>query len=171
MYHVRFGNGNFIWVAEFDLAKGEIIPGTLKKCMESTEEWEATAAYISAPVMEGPTVIKLDGVYYLFYSANDYRSIDYAVGYATSNSPMGPWTKNENSPIIHRSIVGENGSGHGDIFTDKAGNYYYVYHVHASKTNVAPRKTRIIPLHMEKNESGIYDITVNGDEVIEPYQE
>ena len=140
-------------------------------CMESTEEWEATAAYISAPVMEGPTVIKLDGVYYLFYSANDYRSIDYAVGYATSNSPMGPWTKNENSPIIHRSIVGENGSGHGDIFTDKAGNYYYVYHVHASKTNVAPRKTRIIPLHMEKNESGIYDITVNGDEVIEPYQE
>ena len=78
--------------------------------MESTEEWEATAAYISAPVMEGPTVIKLDGVYYLFYSANDYRSIDYAVGYATSNSPMGPWTKNENSPIIHRSIVGENGS-------------------------------------------------------------
>ena len=24
---------------------------------------------------------------------------------------------------------------------------------------------------MEKNESGIYDITVNGDEVIEPYQE
>ena len=46
-----------------------------------------------------------------------------------------------------------------------------MYHVHASKTNVAPRKTRIIPLHMEKNESGIYDITVNGDEVIEPYQE
>ena len=121
--------------------------------------------------MEGPTVIKLDGVYYLFYSANDYQSIDYAVGYATSTSPMGPWTKNENSPIIHRSIVGENGSGHGDIFTDNAGNYYYVYHVHASKTNVAPRKTRIIPLHMEKNESGIYDITVNGDEVIEPYQE
>lgn len=111
LYHVRFGNGNFIWVAEFNLAKGEIIPGTLKKCMESTEEWEATAAYISAPVMEGPTVIKLDGVYYLFYSANDYRSLDYAVGYATSNSPMGPWTKNENSPIIHRSIVGENGSG------------------------------------------------------------
>ena len=24
---------------------------------------------------------------------------------------------------------------------------------------------------LEKNESGIYDITVNGDEVIEPYQE
>ncbi len=39
LYHVRFGNGNFIWVAEFNLAKGEIIPGTLKKCMESTEEW------------------------------------------------------------------------------------------------------------------------------------
>ena len=24
LYHVRFGNGNFIWVAEFNLAKGEI---------------------------------------------------------------------------------------------------------------------------------------------------
>lgn len=54
LYHVRFGNGNFIWVAEFNLAKGEIIPWHLKKCMESTEEWEATAAYISAPVRKAP---------------------------------------------------------------------------------------------------------------------
>ena len=65
--------------------------------------------------MEGPTVVKLDDLYYLFYSANHFKNIDYAVGYATSTSPYGPWKKHANNPIIHRSIVHENGSGHGDI--------------------------------------------------------
>ena len=48
-------------------------------------------------------------------------------------------------------IVGENGSGHGDIFKNTKGNYYYVYHVHNSDSCVSPRKTRIVPLKMKKN--------------------
>ncbi len=63
--------------------------------------------------MEGPTVVKLDDLYYLFYSANHFKNIDYAVGYATSTSPYGPWKKHANNPIIHRSIVHENGSDMG----------------------------------------------------------
>ena len=53
------------------------------------------------------------GKYYLFYSANHFMSRDYAVGYAVADSPLGPWHKPANNPIIHRSTVGENGSGHG----------------------------------------------------------
>jgi beta-xylosidase len=119
--------------------------------------------------MEGPTVIKKDELYYLFYSANHFRSIDYAVGYATATSPMGPWTKHAGNPIIHRSIVGENGSGHGDLFFDQHDNAYYVYHVHQSGTKVAPRKTRIVPLTFSFNSStGKYDISANVNEVIIP---
>lgn len=81
-----------------------------------------TPTYKSAPVMEGPTVMKWDGVYYLFYSANHFMNIDYSVGYATASSPFGPWKKHPNSPIIHRSLVGENGSGHGDVFKGLDGN-------------------------------------------------
>lgn len=59
--------------------------------MDCTEPWEKTPNYKSAPVMEGPTVMKWDGVYYLFYSANHFMNIDYSVGYATASSPFGPW--------------------------------------------------------------------------------
>ena len=89
LYHVRFNKGNYLWVAEFDLQKGCIKPETLKKCFDNTEAWERTPNYKSAPVMEGPTVVKLDDLYYLFYSANHFKNIDYAVGYATSTSPYG----------------------------------------------------------------------------------
>ena len=45
---------------------------------------------------------------------------------------------------------GENGSGHGDVFKGLDGKYRYVYHVHNSDKTVAPRKTRIVPLEMRK---------------------
>ncbi len=171
LYHVRFGRGNYLWVAEFDLQKGCIKPETLKKCFGCTEDWEHTPAYQSDPIMEGPTVVKLDNVYYLFYSANHFMSVDYAVGYATATSPYGPWVKHANSPIIHRNIVGEKGSGHGDLFKGLDGQYYYVFHVHHSDSVVSPRKTRIVPLNFEKMDNGIYSITADKKHVITPIQE
>jgi beta-xylosidase len=169
LYHVRFNHGNYIWVASFDPATGHIDPTTLTQCLSQTEDWEATPNYKSVPIMEGPTVIKLEDKYYLFYSANHFRNVDYAVGYATADSPYGPWTKHPASPIIHRSIVGENGSGHGDLFFDAKQRPYYVYHVHHNDTMVTPRRTRIVPLRFDRDsESGIYTITAEGNKVIRP---
>lgn len=169
LYHVRFNNGNFIWVAEFNMATGRIDKRTLKQCLTKTQSWEATPAYPSNTIMEGPTVIKRNGIYYLFYSANHFQSIDYAVGYATATSPLGPWTKNANNPIIHQSIVNENGSGHGDIFFNNNGESFYVYHVHQNDSTVAPRKTRIVPLAFNYNAgTGKYDITAKAGEIIIP---
>lgn len=169
LYHVRFNHGNYIWVAEFDFKAGKIKSETLTQCFKNTQDWETTPNYKSDPVMEGPTVIKMKGVYYLFYSANHYRNIDYAVGYATAKSPLGPWTKYSENPIIHRSITGENGAGHGDVFFDKKKNPYYVYHVHYSENKVAPRRTRIVPLEFKFNkQTGIYDISIQKDKIIIP---
>lgn len=170
LYYVRFNNGNYIWVAEFDMETCTIKADTRRQCLWNTETWENTGSYESSPIMEGPTVVKLDGVYYLFYSANHYMSVDYAVGYATASSPMGPWTKYKGNPIISRETVGENGAGHGDLFKGKDGLYYYVYHVHNSETEVDPRCVRIVPLHMSKAANGIYNIAVTKDEVIVPQQ-
>ena len=169
LYHVRFARGNFLWGAEFDLAAGRIKPGTLQPCFGRTEAWEATPAYASVPIMEGPTVIKLKGKYYLFYSANHYRSVDYAVGYAVATAPLGPWVKPAGNPILHRTIVGENGSGHGDVFRGPGDRLHYVYHVHNSDTVVSPRRTRIVPLVLAWNErDDRYDITVDAAQVIKP---
>lgn len=169
LYHVRFQRGNFLWVAEFDLRAGRIVPGTLRRCFGRTAPWEATRSYPSVTIMEGPTVLKLKGKYYLFYSANHYRSIDYAVGYAVADSPFGPWVKHEGNPILHRSLAGENGPGHGDVFQGPAGTLYYVYHVHNSNTEVSPRRTRIVPLVLTWNERlERYDITVDAARIIKP---
>lgn len=172
LYHVRFSDGNYLWVAEFDLENGKIKPETLRKCFEQTEPWEATPAYASAPIMEGPTVIKLRDKYYLFYSANHYMNIDYAVGYAVADSPYGPWIKQSDSPIIHRSIVGENGSGHGDLFEGLDGQLYYVYHVHFDQQQVTPRRTRIVPIIRQWDAAADhYTFRVDAGGVIKPMQE
>lgn len=170
LYHVRFDHGNFLWVAEFDPATGHILPETLAPVFRNDQAWEHTGAYPSDPIMEGPTVAKLDdGKYYLFYSANHFMSPDYAVGYAVADSPKGPWTKNPANPIINKEIVGEKGSGHGDLFRDSQGDFRYVYHVHYSDSVVSPRRTRIVSLKMEKNPAtGFYDITADPSTIIRP---
>ena len=170
LYHVRFNNGNYLWVAAYDKNTMSIDPTTLKKCIDNTEAWENTPDYPAAPIMEGPTVIKHKGKYYLFYSANHFMSRDYAVGYAVADSPLGPWHKPANNRIIHRSTVGENGSGHGDVFTDKKGNMFYVYHVHNSNYAVSPRLTRIVPLHFIPSNDGFDHVMVKKEEVIVPMQ-
>ncbi|KOH46273.1 glycoside hydrolase family 43 protein [Sunxiuqinia dokdonensis] len=169
LYHVRFNRGNYLWVAEFDLEKGKIRPGTLKKCFDQTEPWEATPNFESAPILEGPTVIRLLDKYYLFYSANHFKNIDYSVGYAVSDSPYGPWVKQADSPILHRSMVGENGSGHGDLFEGQDGQLYYVYHVHFNQEQVAPRRTRIVPVIKAWDpRKALYRFRVDGEKVIVP---
>ena len=161
-------NGNYLWVAAYDKNTMSIDPSTLKQCLGNTEAWENTPDYPAAPIMEGPTVIKHKGKYYLFYSANHFMSRDYAVGYAVADSPMGPWHKSADNRIIHRSIVGENGSGHGDVFADKKGNLFYVYHVHNSNHAVSPRLTRIVPLHFIPSNDGFDHVIVKKEEVIVP---
>lgn len=166
MYHARYiqqedMGGYAIFVAEFDMESLSLKEETLKECLRVSEPWELTLDGMNHnhKTLEGPTVMKRDSIYYMFYSANDYRSIDYAVGYATAKSPYGPWEK-QPGPIIHRSEVGESGSGHGDFFIGLDKTPYYVYHVHQNDTVVDPRTVRIIPLKMDKHRvSGIFHIT------------
>ena len=167
LYHVRFDNGNWLWVGEFDFTTGHFVDGTLTPIFRNDQEWEHTLAYDSTPIMEGPTVVKLGNTYYLFYSANHFMSPDYAVGYATAPTPRGPWTKNPDNPIINRSIVGERGSGHGDIFSASDGSLRYVYHVHNNDTVPNPRRTRIITLKVDST-SVPPSITADAASVIKP---
>ena len=149
LYHVRLENGNRIFVAEMTDDLSAIKPATLKPCIHATEPWEDTEKVIWT-VTEGPTVLKHKGTYFLLYSANDFRNKDYAVGYATSKSPVGPWKKSKNSPFISTQLLGYPGTGHGDVFYDRKGSMYYVFHTHFNESKVAPRKTAIIPITLRK---------------------
>lgn len=152
LYHVRLQDGNRIFVAEMSPDLKSIKPETLRECINAQTEWEDTQN-VEWPVAEGPTVFKNNDLYYMLYSANDFRNPDYAVGYATSASPLGPWKKAGDSPIISKANTGENGSGHGDLIEGENGNLYYVFHTHYSKEVVHPRKTALIKLNL--NSTGV----------------
>lgn len=143
LYHVRLSKGNRIFVAELKADFSAVKEESLKECITATQPWENTQD-VDWPVTEGPTVIKKGSLYCLFYSANDFRNIDYAVGYAISSSPYGPWRKVAQHPILSRNNVGFNGTGHGDFFTDKTGQIKYVFHTHRSAKKVSPRLTAIV---------------------------
>ena len=142
LYFVRFTGGNVIWVAEMKDDLLGIKEETLTQCVAAEEPWET----IQGRVAEGPSVLKIKGIYYLLYSANDYKSKDYAVGYATSSSPFGPWTKYSGNPILRRGnpiAAGLVGTGHGAPFKSADGKLMYVFHAHQNDTTIHPRITLI----------------------------
>jgi len=150
LYHVRLDGGNKIFVAQLQADLSAIMPETLRLCIKATEPWENTAA-AAWPVAEGPTVQKRAGTYYLFYTANDFRNPDYAVGYAWSKSPLGPWHKNESNPILDRHNVKQNGPGHGDFLKSDQRSSWYVLHTHNASGKVGPHKTAIVKIKYRRN--------------------
>lgn len=106
-----------------------------------------TERYGTSPTTaEGPSVIKRHGKYVLFYSTNDYRSPDYSVCAAVADSPLGPWKKLQEYPVLSREESGLNGTGHGDVVFDGEGRMWYVFHAHNSSIRISPRRTGIIRL-------------------------
>ena len=91
--------------------------------IQATEPWEKKHTALT----EAPWMLKHRGVYYLLYSASAADSPDYAIGYATAPSPVGPFTKYAGNPIIARG-GGVFGPGHCSITTGPDGRLWMVYH-------------------------------------------
>jgi len=149
LYYVRLTEGNRIFVATLTDDFRQIKEETIIPCIDAVEPWENTEQS-NWPVAEGPTVFKHKELYYLVYSANDFRNPDYAIGYATATQPTGPWKKHPGNPIISRKYFDVNGTGHGDLFRDKSGQLQYVLHTHYSQDKVSPRKTALVKLKFVK---------------------
>jgi hypothetical protein len=69
-------------------------------------------------------------VYYLTYSANNWESPFYGVGYAVADGPLGPWRKYAGNPILSQDPqIGMYSTGHGSIaFSPEGSEIYYVHH-------------------------------------------
>jgi beta-xylosidase len=82
---------------------------------------------------EGPDILKKDGRYYLFYSGGCYADSTYAIGYAVSDSPMGPFVKYDKNPVI-ASTENVSGPGNNSFFKTLDGKELYTcYHTHTIK--------------------------------------
>lgn len=79
---------------------------------------------------EGPDILKHEGKYYLFYSANCYQNYNYSIGYAVSDTPLGPFVKYENNPIIS-AIGAMSGTGNNSFFYSlDEKELFTAYHTH-----------------------------------------
>ena len=149
--------GSEIWGAELDEDRLRLRENTCFFCLRAEARWER----VRGRVVEGPFVIKHNGKYYLTYSANDYQSKDYAVGYAVADHPRGPYRRAAKNPILRRP-AGWVGAGHHSFFRDADGQLRIVFHVHNSATQVHERRVIIGTVSFEGNRLKI------GDDFIQP---
>ena len=80
---------------------------------------------------EGSYTFRHDSTWYIMYSANFFGSSNYAVGYATGPSPLGPFVKAAENPILQADTAqgGQTtGTGHNMAFRSHQGQWLTVYH-------------------------------------------
>ena len=104
-------------------------------------EWESrsvTSGEVNRRWTEGSYIFKKNDTYYLMYSANFFGGENYAVGYATSKSPLGVYVKATKNPVLQKNteqggIV--TGTGHNSGTVSPNGKQMLcVYHGRTSKT-------------------------------------
>jgi beta-xylosidase len=106
-----------------------------KSMEDKNAEWESrsvTSKEVNRRWTEGSYTFEHYGTYYMMYSANYFGGKNYAVGYATAKSPLGPYTKAANNPILQKNTEngGEvTGTGHNSlVFLKNPDRIYCVYH-------------------------------------------
>lgn len=113
-------------------------------------EWESrsvTAGEAGRRWTEGSFTFRVDSTYYMMYSSNAYYGPHYAVGYATAKSPLGPFEKYADNPVLAQS--GEvTCTGHNMVLTLPDGNLYTVYHARMA-SDPADRVAMISPVSID----------------------
>ena len=158
LYYVRLDGQNRIYVVKMkDDLSG--IEEEYENCLIAAEEpWETLDCLIA----EGPFVLKHKGLYYLTYSCNHTRCIDYAIGYAVSKSPTGPFEKFAGNPILRRKgkLIGV---GHHSFARAEDGTLMCAYHCHnINSSYFKPRMSCINTAEFVESENGNDTLVING---------
>lgn len=96
LYFKNDGNccGLTTYLSVQQLSSGGLhVVGQPKRLMSNDKSWEDK-------VVEAPDMFVHNGKYYLFFSANDYSGVKYAVGYATCETAVGPCEQAAENPIL-----------------------------------------------------------------------
>jgi beta-xylosidase len=109
---------------------GRRLRGRPRELIRNTAPWEGR-------VVEAPTVIRRDGLFYMFYSANLCCTprCAYAVGIARSHTLLGPWEKFSANPIL-RDGNGWRCPGHLSIVPEPDGQLKTLFHAYRSGAGV-----------------------------------
>jgi beta-xylosidase len=120
---------------------GLTLQGEPAQLLTNDQAWEGR-------LVEAPTLWKQDGRYYLFYSANDYSGLNYAIGVASADQITGPYRKSA-KPLMSSDLKtgGAFGPGGQDVVLDDDQEPWLVYH--SWDTMVAYRRVQIDELEWQ----------------------
>lgn len=76
-------------------------------------------------LVEGPSLWEHEGRFHLFYSGNGFWTDRYAVGHAVSDSPTGPFVKDDEPVLVTNEVAA--GPGHNSLI-EVGGQVWMVYH-------------------------------------------
>jgi hypothetical protein len=124
------GSAPRIWSQKLSTV-GVSVVGSPTQLLARDQVWEGA-------VIEAPSMVLDGGSYYLFYSANNYDTSYYSVGYAVCQSPVGPCVKKTvdqaggASPALIHSAGPAQGPGGQEFFRDMGGKLWVAYHAWTS---------------------------------------
>ena len=102
------------------------------------------------PFIEGATVNKHNGKYYLQYGAPGTEFSGYADGVIVGDHPLGPF-KPQSDPFSYKPGGFARGAGHGATFQDNWKNYWHVSTISISVKNNFERRLGLWPAGFDKD--------------------
>ena len=107
-------------------------PVTMKDKQAEWESRSVTSKEVNRRWTEGSVTFRKGDTYYIMYSANYFGGKNYAVGYATSKSPLGPFEKSDDNPVLGKNVDKGGivtGTGHNSItYSPDGKEMFCVYH-------------------------------------------
>ncbi len=113
------------------------------------------------PFIEGASMTKHNGKYYLQYGAPGTEFSGYADGVVVGTDPLGGFTP-QSDPLSYKSGGFSRGAGHGSTFRDKYSNYWHVSTSIVCVKNTFERRIGIWPAGFDKDDV-MYCNTAFGD--------
>lgn len=127
-------------------------PGKKKKDRPELEQTLYDIFFGSGdPFMEGPYMSKLNGRYYLQYSAPATEESIYSNGYVVGDAPLGPFTFGVNSPFSSRLSGFITAAGHGSTMEDRYGNLWHVASMGISVNADFERRVGLFPAGVDQD--------------------
>jgi len=112
--------------------------------------------------IEGPSMVKHNGSYYLQYAAPGTEFNVYGDGVYRSDAPLGPYTYAPNNPFSYKPGGFINGAGHGSTVKGPAGQYWH-FSTMAVAVNIGwERRIGMFPTYFD-DDGLMYSNTAYGD--------
>ena len=112
--------------------------------------------------MEGASMTKHDGKYYLQYAAPGTQFNVYADGVYIGDTPLGPFTYMKNNPMSFKPGGFTNGAGHGITVKQTNGQYWHFATMALASNAQWERRLCMFPTYFD-NDGLMYTNTAYGD--------